>query len=772
MKRRSLAFLFSVSLMVQNSFMTVNAVESSMPEEPIEEEENINTVEETENTSEEVQEESQIENVEIDIEDVSEQASVEEDIDSLQQYLDHELLGQQTAGKKRLMKASAGQKLSGYDLVAYTELKRQIEEVAAGTLSSTVFSVSMDAAGLTDQVWTAEDLGVDAIVVDGSVNDESVNKLRTILEIDHGKVVNALLADLPYDFYWFDKKQGWEYTGFSLGIKTVNNQYVLYVKGDSVFEMTVAQEFASGDYEVDSTVVSSLQASVENARGIVSQHASETDYEKICSYKDEILNDVSYNHEAADNGNTPYGNPWQVIWVFDNDPDTNVVCEGYAKAFKYLCDMSEFSSSNIECITVTGTMSGGTGAGAHMWNMITMDDGNQYMADLTNCDEGSIGYADQLFLKTYTSGNVNGGYVYTIHDENITYTYDEETRGLYSDDLLTIYTSDYNASSTVYGGECGANARWTLDDEGTLTVSGFGIMHDSFSLSDEDRLKVKKVIVEEGITRISFGAFYDCTNLETVLLSDGLKEIHSGAFWKCVSLKIISFPSSLEKINSLAFSESGLTDVEFNEGLIEIGENAFSKTQIQEVVLPAGLTVLGEQVFDYCDSLQSITIPGSVTTVPYRLCGECHNLSTVIMGEGTTSIDEGAFFGCSSLNSVTLPETLTYIGVNAFWECSSLESIDFPEQLETIDRMAFYCAGLTSLTLNEGLKKINEGAFTGIHVKSLTISTSAELGREVFNSGSLEEVTVTGNVKIIPENSFYSSRNLKKVTIEEGVEVI
>ena len=188
--------------------------------------------------------------------------------------------------------------------------------------------------------------------------------------------------------------------------------------------------------------------------------------------------------------------------------------------------------------------------------------------------------------------------------------------------------------------------------------------------------------------------------------------------------------------------------------------------------MPAGLTVLGEQVFDYCDSLQSITIPGSVTTVPYRLCGECHNLSTVIMGEGTTSIDEGAFFGCSSLNSVTLPETLTYIGVNAFWECSSLESIDFPEQLETIDRMAFYCAGLTSLTLNEGLKKINEGAFTGIHVKSLTISTSAELGREVFNSGSLEEVTVTGNVKIIPENSFYSSRNLKKVTIEEGVEVI
>ena len=147
---------------------------------------------------------------------------------------------------------------------------------------------------------------------------------------------------------------------------------------------------------------------------------------------------------------------------------------------------------------------------------------------------------------------MNDGYVYTIHDENITYTYDEETRELYSDDLLTIYTSDYNASSTVYGGECGANARWTLDDEGTLTVSGFGIMHDSFSLSDEDRLKVKKVIIEEGITRISYGAFYNCTNLETVLLPEGLKEIHSGAFERCISLKTTTFPSSLEKKNSSA----------------------------------------------------------------------------------------------------------------------------------------------------------------------------------------------------------------------------
>ena len=38
------------------------------------------------------------------------------------------------------------------------------------------------------------------------------------------------------------------------------------------------------------------------------------------------------------NNGLPYGDPWQLIYVFDDDPDTNVVCEGYAKAFKYEAD--------------------------------------------------------------------------------------------------------------------------------------------------------------------------------------------------------------------------------------------------------------------------------------------------------------------------------------------------------------------------------------------------------------------------------------------------
>lgn len=45
-----------------------------------------------------------------------------------------------------------------------------------------------------------------------------------------------------------------------------------------------------------------------------------------------------------------------MIYVFDGDEATNVVCEGYAKAFQYLCDLD-----GITYYSVSGTMNGGTG---------------------------------------------------------------------------------------------------------------------------------------------------------------------------------------------------------------------------------------------------------------------------------------------------------------------------------------------------------------------------------------------------------------------------
>ena len=114
-----------------------------------------------------------------------------------------------------------------------------------------------------------------------------------------------------------------------------------------------------------------------------------------------------------------------MIYVFDGDDSTNVVCEGYSKAFQYLCDLSD-----ITCYTVTGTMDGGTGAAPHMWNIVE-NDGKYYMADITNCDEGTVGENGGLFLDTPISGSVSKGYTYATESTDMHYAYDTETKTLY-----------------------------------------------------------------------------------------------------------------------------------------------------------------------------------------------------------------------------------------------------------------------------------------------------------------------------------------------------
>ncbi len=54
------------------------------------------------------------------------------------------------------------------------------------------------------------------------------------------------------------------------------------------------------------------------------------------------------------------------------------VCEGYAEAFKLLCD-----KNGIDCILVTGNAVTSGKAEAHMWNYVRMDDGEWYAVDTT-----------------------------------------------------------------------------------------------------------------------------------------------------------------------------------------------------------------------------------------------------------------------------------------------------------------------------------------------------------------------------------------------------
>lgn len=152
-------------------------------------------------------------------------------------------------------------------------------------------------------------------------------------------------------------------------------------------------------------------------------------------YRDDICYLTSYDYDAPDN--KPYGDPWQLIYVFDGDFSTNVVCEGYSKAFKYLCDQTSFDV-DIDCRLVCGYMNGGR----HMWNIICMDGSNNYLVDVTNCDTGSSG-ADYLFLVGNSSGSVYGGYTFYVNGSSISYKYYDETISTWGAENLALKTHSF-----------------------------------------------------------------------------------------------------------------------------------------------------------------------------------------------------------------------------------------------------------------------------------------------------------------------------------------
>lgn len=65
------------------------------------------------------------------------------------------------------------------------------------------------------------------------------------------------------------------------------------------------------------------------------------------------------------------------------------VCEGYAGAFKVLCD-----ELGVTCICVNGSM---TSVSAHMWNYIQLENGRWYQVDVTT---GDVYSSDIFFMMT------------------------------------------------------------------------------------------------------------------------------------------------------------------------------------------------------------------------------------------------------------------------------------------------------------------------------------------------------------------------------------
>ena len=347
--------------------------------------------------------------------------------------------------------------LTGINSTVYGILKDKVAAVAAGSVSSSVFTISVEELNLEKNSWTAEELGLETLVTEDAdgkktYTAEAMAAVNAQLGFELRRVVNSLQSACPYEMYWYDKTVGTALKSYSFA----GNADRIRIAGSMVFTFAVIASYSDETYVditnadgsltrylcgVDGSQGERISKAVANAAAIVAQFEGCSDLEKLKGYRTRICDAVSYDDAALNNGSA-YGDPWQIISVFDEDPLTNVVCEGYAKAFQYLCDRTTFSGP-VTVYCVTGTMSGGTGAGSHMWDLVRMEDGRIYLVDVTNCDAGSVGYPDGLFLASCSSGSVEDGYAFSVKSKAIRYQYDDKTRAIFSDEELTVSATAY-----------------------------------------------------------------------------------------------------------------------------------------------------------------------------------------------------------------------------------------------------------------------------------------------------------------------------------------
>ena len=187
------------------------------------------------------------------------------------------------------------------------------------------------------------------------------------------------------------------------------------------------------------------------------------------------------------------------------------------------------------------------------------------------------------------------------------------------------------SSSPVEEGTCGDDLTWKLSNNGTLTIAGVGMMTDPDVLAPL-HLRVKKLVVKDGVTSISASAFRTYTHLTSVKLPDSVAYIGNQAFKFCVELSSITLPSSTKSVRIETFCRC---------------------SKLASVTLPYGVTMIESRAFANCTALESIQFPVSLSQIGAWAFSNCEKLSSVKIPESVTSIRNGAFSGCA-LTSVTV----------------------------------------------------------------------------------------------------------------------
>lgn len=299
---------------------------------------------------------------------------------------------------------------------------------------------------------------------------------------------------------------------------------------------------------------------------------------------------------------------------------------------------------------------------------------------------------------------------------------------------------------------------WSIDENGTLTVSGTGEVYVGYNYSYQPwysvRDSISSIVVEEGITSIKEWCFSGLPYVTSVSFPESLTSIGDYVFNDCIALSNVTLPSKLEKI----------------------GHTAFSKTAIKEITIPASVTEISSSAFSYCTNLRKVTFQCTeLVELPSCLFEGCSNLKTVILPEkGLKKIQTRCFEDCISLEEITLPESVVYLGMESFEGCSALNTINTDNVLEYDSNVFGGCTSLNTITLNDLVKSLSMSMFLDSGISTIELPENLEIINSSAFDGckNLKSIVIPDTVKTLGGSAFKGCTALKSIEIPNKITTI
>ena len=360
-------------------------------------------------------------------------------------------------------------------------------------------------------------------------------------------------------------------------------------------------------------------------------------------------------------------------------------------------------------------------------------------------------------------------------------------------------------STTVLdSGKCGDNLNWELLSDGTLHIFGAGRMYDYIKytepspwykyreepyISEDGKMilnsdgteylpttdyyadnpnnyKIKRIMIDEGVTYIGDWAFYRVC-VEELTLPEGVEETGYFCIRYSPTLKRVNLPDSLKFLDDYAISRNYvLEEIDFGSGLEKIGRaGLMTNHALKKAIFPDSLKEINVAYNT------SYTGSGSVDNTNVGLMEGCYSLKEVSLGS-VDSVPQSTFMN-TAIENIIIPNTASYVGKNAFRNCTALKTVVFEENSNCtlIQSYAFGgCSSLTSITGCVAVESIEANAFNGCtSLKEYEFSdANKEFSSALFYKSPIECAKIGPNVTVVPKSIFQYSM-IKKIYISNSV---